>query len=763
MDSLLIAHKKENDYQLLENHLVSVAALAKKFANDFNNGDWAEYAGLFHDLGKAFPEWQKYIRNEKGTSINHSEAGAQYTFSKLNEKDCFSKVIPYIISGHHAGLPDYDIGTGNELKKILKEKTYESLFEIKELKNIFNSSFPKSRPFGKNDLSKDSPKEIIEHLHLWIRMLFSCLVDADFLDTEEFMTPQQSKYRGNNTSLSELKKRFDSYMDDKQKHNISSELNSIRTKVLNSCREKAKLAPGFYSLNVPTGGGKTLSSMAFALEHALIHNKKRVIMAIPYTSIIEQTAKVYKFGTDDDEKIEELKKFGKSLFGEENVLEHHCNFQFSTDKELSEKQKLATENWDAPIVVTTNVQLFESLFNAHSSSCRKLHNIVDSVIILDEVQMLPPEYLKSILSVLQGLVKCFGVTVVLCTATQPTLEGPIGSDNATFDGIPKNEVIPIIENPTELAEQLKRVRINTEFVKNKITEWKTLADKLCEFEQVLCIVQTRKDCRELHKLMPDGTIHLSALMCAEERSDVISLIKEKLRKNESVRVISTQLVECGVDVDFPVVFRAIAGMDSVAQSAGRCNREGKLEKGTVYLFETQKNVPSGLLQKGANVTRDLLEKYNYKLDLVPELYNEYFVHYYKSLNNFDKPEFKKNMLDGISTGKFQFRTFSDNYHLVENGFQGTIYVRYCSEKTNKDNLALLQRLEALDIDKKLFRDLVRYSVNLPMNEIQELLEEGRIKQPIEGIYMQDLNDENLYQQGLGLVSDSVQSFNTYVF
>lgn len=486
-------------------------------------------------------------------------------------------------------------------------------------------------------------------------------------------------------------------------------------------------------------------------------------MAIPYTSIIEQTAKVYKFGTDDEEKIEELKKLGKSLFGEENVLEHHCNFQFSTDKELSEKQKLATENWDAPIVVTTNVQLFESLFNAHSSSCRKLHNIVDSVIILDEVQMLPPEYLKSILSVLQGLVKCFGVTVVLCTATQPTLEGPIGSDNATFDGIPKNEVIPIIENPTELAEQLKRVRINTEFVKNKITEWKTLVDKLCEFEQVLCIVQTRKDCRELHKLMPEGTIHLSALMCAEERSDVISLIKEKLRKNESVRVISTQLVECGVDVDFPVVFRAMAGMDSVAQSAGRCNREGKLEKGTVYLFETPKNVPSGLLQKGANVTRDLLEKYNYKLDLVPELYNEYFVHYYKSLNNFDKPEFKKNMLDGISTGKFQFRTFSDNYHLVENGFQGTIYVRYCSEKTNKDNLILLQRLETLDIDKKLFRDLVRYSVNLPMNEIQELLKEGRIKQPIEGIYMQDLNDENLYQQGLGLVSDSMQSFNTYVF
>lgn len=762
----LLAHLSDTNSQSLIEHSKNVANLSGKFAKSFGNEDWAKFAGMFHDLGKAFPDWQQYIRGLRKSSINHSEIGAQYAFSKMHPKDPFAKVISYLIAGHHAGLPDYNIGSGNELKKILKEKSYKLLLDISDLQEVLNTSFPKSTPFGKNDLQKDNPQQILEHFHLWIRMLYSCLVDADFLDTEAFMTPEQTELRGTNTCLSDLKKKFDSHMEEMAKNSSPSKINTIRSAILKSCREKARLEPGFYSLNVPTGGGKTLSSMAFALEHALIYEKKRIIMAIPYTSIIEQTAKVYKYGTDNDEKIEEMKEDGKCLFGEENVLEHHCNFNFEQDEkyEIMKKQKLAVENWDAPIVVTTNVQLFESLFNAHSSSCRKLHNIVDSIIILDEAQMLPPEYLKSILSVLQGLVKCFGVTVVLCTATQPALEGQIGSDNYMFEGLPKDSVTSIIDNPQELAEQLKRVEINSDFAKEKFTDWKTLAEKLCEYEQVLCIVQTRRDCRELHSLMPKGTIHLSALMCAEDRSDVISDIKEKLRKGEPVRVVSTQLVECGVDIDFPVVFRAMAGLDSVAQSAGRCNREGKLEKGTVYLFDSPTKNPPGLMRKGADVTRDLLEECDYNLYLSPDLYNKYFSSYYKKINGFDNDDiFKKTMLDGMMHGEFQFRTLSDNYHLINNGFQGTIYVRYCSTKTGKDNISLLQRLASADVDKKLFKQLVRYSVNLPIREIQQLVEAGRVLQPIEGIFMQSLDDNTLYQAGLGLVADSVQSFNIYVF
>lgn len=771
----LIAHKTDDGLeQSLSEHLHNVAERAAGFAESFYNADWAYFAGMLHDLGKADSDWQKYIRGEKSTSVNHSEAGAQFAYSKMDSRVFFSKVIPYLIAGHHAGLPDWHEESGNSLKSILakSDNSYlEKLLSNLKLTENIESFLPKSMPFGKNDLKKDNPQELMEHLHLWIRMLYSCLVDADFLDTEQFMQPEQTELRGNYASLEELKRRFDDFMEEKSKSARPSRINEIRSSVLESCKEKAKLEPGFFSLNVPTGGGKTLSSMAFALEHALAHQKKRIIMAIPYTSIIEQTAKVYKYGTDNDEEIADLKKSGKCLFGEENVLEHHCNFDFEKNDEsgILTKQKLATENWDAPIIVTTNVQFFESLFNAHSSSCRKLHNLVDSVIILDEAQMLPPEYLKSILSVLRGLVRCFGVTVVLCTATQPALEGKIGSDTVAFDGIPKDLITPIIDNPTELAEQLKRVEINTDYAHEKMANWQSVADKICDFEQVLCIVQTRKDCRELHSLMPEGTIHLSALMCAEERSDVIAEIKERLRNGESCRVVSTQLVECGVDIDFPVVFRAIAGMDSIAQSAGRCNREGKMKCGTVYLFNPPSNVPSGLLRKGADVTKELLELHEGKLPLTPNLYEEYFRKYYHMVDNFDECKFESRMQAYRANsrksrdGCLQFRTLSDNYHLIDNAYQATVYVHYCSRRTGKDNSSLLEQLRSCDVSKSLFRKLGRYSVNLPLKDVQKLVKEKRIETPMEGVFVQVRDDEKLYQPGLGFVLDSVREYATYIF
>ena len=649
---------------------------------------------------------------------------------------------------------------------------------IPELKDIRNVPLPASIPFGFNKLISNR----FEHYHLWVRMLYSCLVDADFLDTERFMNPEQFELRGNYASLAELKNRFDRYMNEKTAHAKPSKINEVRAAILKSCREKAHLKSGFFSLNVPTGGGKTLSAMAFALEHALAHNKKRIITAIPYTSIIEQTAKVYKYGTDIDGFIAEYKKAGKYLFGEENVLEHHSNFDFDKDEEKEKndansplrRQKLAAENWDAPIVVTTDVQLFESLFNAHSAPCRKLHNIVNSIIILDEVQMLPPEYLKSILSVLRGLTTCFGVTVVLCTATQPALEGRIGSDTAAFEGIPRDAITPIIDNPEELAKELKRVKINTDYVREKIPDWQGVADKLCSFERVLCIVSTRKDCRALHTLMPEGTIHLSALMCAEERSEIISGIKNKLRNGETVRVVSTQLVECGVDMDFPVVFKALSGMDSIAQAAGRCNREGSIKNlGDVYVFSPPSRIPPGLLRKGADATKSLFEEYDYDIEFSPEIFRKYFRKYFNSINDFDKPcfetmmeiknneEAEKEQVDGI----FQFRTLSDNYHLIDNSYQLSVIIRYKSPKTGKDNSVLINKLIAAGPDRKLLRALGRYSVNLPLKEISELVKKGRLIRPFDDadIYIQAPNDESLYQPGLGLVADSLESFGTYIF
>ena len=761
----IIAHITGNGKsQTLLEHAEAVAELASGFASEFNNADWAVAAAMWHDLGKADSLWQKYIRGEGQRTINHSEAGAQYAYCNMQTRKPLEKTISYLIAGHHAGLPDWYAGSGKNLKSIFDRNDYEEIIKIPEIKDICDFKLPSSMPFG---LNKPSP-DLFEHLHLWVRMLYSCLVDADFLDTERFMNPEQFKLRGKFVDLTELRKRFDVYMNEKTAHTQASRLNEIRVGVLASCRKKARCKPGFFSLNVPTGGGKTLSSMAFALEHALAHNRRRIIVAIPYTSIIEQTAKVYKYGTDVDMLIEEYKKQDKYLFGEENVLEHHSNFDFDKKNEadILQRQKLATENWDAPVIVTTNVQLFESLFNAHSAHCRKLHNIVNSIIILDEVQMLPPDYLKSILSVLRGLVEYFGVTVVLCTATQPAFEGTIGSDTARFDGIPRDLITPIIDNPEKLAKELKRVKINTDYVREKIPDWKSLANKLCDFEQVLCIVSTRKDCRDLHALMPLGTIHLSALMCPEERSEIISDIKNKLRNGETVRVISTQLVECGVDMDFPVVFRALAGMDSIAQAAGRCNREGNIKDlGVVYVFSPPSRIPSGLLRKGADATKSILEKYDYKVELTPELYKEYFTLYFGSVNDFDKPDFESSMKKESKYENFQFRTLSDAYHLIDSSYQGSVIIRYTSPKTGKSNAALIDRLIADGPDRTVMRKLGRYSVNLPLKEITQLLEKGRLIQPFDDItvYVQNQTDRNLYQPGLGLVADSLESFGIYIF
>jgi CRISPR-associated endonuclease/helicase Cas3 len=320
--------------------------------------------------------------------------------------------------------------------------------------------------------------------------------------------------------------------------------------------------------------------MAFALEHAIQHGKRRIIVVIPYTSVIEQTAKQYR-----------------EVFGDEAVIEHHSNLD--PDKETRRSQ-LASENWDAPIIVTTNVQFFESLFASRSSACRKLHNIVDSVIILDEAQMLPPGYLQPVVSVLRGLSSLFGASVVLCTATQPALVGRIESGQAKLRGFPEGSVRELMSDPADLSGTLRRVELKRHPKGDDPVSWEEIAGELRTIDRVLCIVNTRKDCRSLYELLPEGSVHLSALMCPEHRSQVVAKIKSVLRTEGPLRVVSTQLVEAGVDIDFPVVYRALAGLDSIAQAAGRCNREGKLndtgQRGRVIVFRPPKDAPSGLLR-----------------------------------------------------------------------------------------------------------------------------------------------------------------------
>ncbi len=766
-DICYIAHvcKEKNSEDLkphdLIQHLLAVSEKAKIFAEAFGSGDWAELAGLWHDLGKFLSGWQVYIRKQTGYDEdahiegyggrpNHSMVGAVLSLERFKS---VGKILSYIVAGHHAGLPDWlpDEAGGDLVNRIYKDLlngklNTDELDKIKQISIV--ESYLKAPAAKTPPLKIKTPKDMAqrqEHFHLWIRMLFSCLVDADFLDTEVFMEQGKAAMRGNYPGIDDLKNRFDMFMDTK-KRDLSKPINKQRDIILNLCREKAALPPGFFSLTVPTGGGKTLSSMAFALEHALKYGKQRIIMAIPYTSIIEQTAKVYKYGTDDEEEIEEAVKNEDILFGEDSVIEHHSNID--PDKE-DHKSRLACENWDAPVIVTTNVQLFESLFAGRTSSCRKLHNIVNSVIILDEAQMLPPEYLKPILSVLRGLVEHFGVTVVLCTATQPALSGKIGAGQSVFDGL--LNVVEIVDKPIELARSFKRVEIIPPDL-SKYTEWPELAKQLKKYKQVLCIVNTRKDCRDLHALMPQDAVHLSANMCGEERSEIISSIKQKLKNKKPVRVISTQLVEAGVDIDFPVVYRALTGMDSIAQAAGRCNREAKLNAegrmGKVVVFQPPKPSPIGLLRKGEDAAKDIFRMYDIQ-ELHPILYTEYFKRFYASVNDFDKPRFHDRLVREANDFQFQFRTFAQNVRLIDDVAQQGIIVWYQGKE--KNSLGLIDYLRRNGPERWVIRKLQRFIVNIPIPLFYKLRDEGYIEE-LHGYWVQ--KSTGLYKSGKGLLADS---------
>lgn len=748
-----IAHVRkdgEGEWQThdLGRHLFDTAAKAKEFAASFNSGDWADLSGLWHDLGKFLKDWQTYLCKKTGYDENahiegyggrpnHSTTGAVLSLEKFRSFPA-GRILAYIIAGHHVGLPDwFPDEAGGDLQNRLFDTMSNKvkIGELDEIKQVeqtmayLSASMPKTYPLGCSSPSEAEKNS--EYLHLWIRMLFSCLVDADFLDTELFMTPGDGKKRGKYPGLQELSSRFDKYMEEKQKKATPTLINKVRADVLKICRSKAGLTPGFFSLTVPTGGGKTLSSMAFVLEHALKYGKQRIIMAIPYTSIIEQTASVYR-----------------DAFGENAVLEHHSNID--PDKE-DHKSRLASENWDAPIVVTTNVQLFESLFASRTSACRKLHNIVNSVIILDEAQMLAPEYLKPVLSVLQGLVKHFGVTVIFCTATQPALNAKIGSGLAVFEGLPP--AMEIIDNPEKYFEELKRVEVTLQNISAR-SEWQAIADELKNYKQALCVVNTRKDCRDLHKLMPEGTIHLSANMCGEERSEMIAVIKKKLGNGDAIRVISTQLVEAGVDIDFPVVYRALCGIDSIVQAAGRCNREGRLNKegkmGKVVVFVPPKSAPPGLLRKGEDAARGILHD-QAAVELTPELYNRYFKQFYASINDFDKPKFIERLVKGVPDCVFQFRTFAQDFKLIDDTAQSGIIVWY--EGKSRNSLELIDLLRRNGPEPWLLRKLQRFIVNVPL-PVFDKLAWGDYIEDIHGYWVQKAS--GLYKPGVGLLPDSAE-------
>ena len=637
------AHTKEGfseeKWQLLEDHLSNVAQSAGEFAGSFGAREWGVAAGLLHDLGKYNTAFQERLRG-KPMHVDHSTPGAKYAEENLKNPPGAGRIISYCIAGHHAGIPDGNVGDDDTcLMKRLERCSSDYRKYAGEIVTLPVPDF----------LHKASHAEKSNNIGFsaafFIRMLYSCLVDADFLDTEAFIDPDRALHRGKYSTLKELKPVLDKHLDALIKNAPKSEINDWRALILKECRIVANEIPGLFSLTVPTGGGKTFSSIAFAIDHAVKHDLNRIIYVIPYPSIIEQTAGIFK-----------------SIFGAHAVLEHHSNIIIEKDiddEEAEEDRRLAAENWDAPIIVTTNVQFFESFFANRSSKTRKLHNVAGSVVILDEAQMLPVPYLRPTLAVIRELAENYGTTVILCTATQPAL-----TERADFkDGL--TGVKEIMSDPARLERAFKRV-----FSENLgIVTDDELIKRLNQEDRALCIVNTKKHARLIFKGLGrnDGSFHLSAAMCPMHRRSVLEEIRRRLKEKSPCRVVSTQLVEAGVDLDFPVVYRSLAGMDSVVQAAGRCNREGKIvEGGRLYVFESEESLPPGHLRQNAEITKLILHNNSDNL-IETKIVEKYFKELYwlkDSSGKLDSKKILERLQNGLLKGDFPFKAVAADYNII---------------------------------------------------------------------------------------------------
>ncbi|WP_246285382.1 CRISPR-associated endonuclease Cas3'' [Nguyenibacter vanlangensis] len=563
-------------------HLADVGGLAESFATPFGAALFGRVVGLLHDIGKCSAAYQHYIRMAGARGPDHSTAGARVAVELYG---ALGRLLAFAIAGHHSGLMD---GAGHGGKnRTLKERLDSGVYDIEPIGD-WQSVCP-TLPSPQDLRALRPPAANPDYpgftVAFFTRMLFSCLTDADFIATERFYATAAQEpppARGGTLRPAHLDA-IRGHMRTRRRDDTP--LNRLRGAILDHAVGKAALAPGLFTLTVPTGGGKTLTSLQFALEHAARHGMRRVIYVIPFTSIIEQTAAVFRaaLGTPDD------------------ILEHHASFDWDRRQPGSEndseeegadglsKLRRDAENWDAPIIVTTSVQFFESLFAARGSRARKLHNIAQSVVVLDEVQSLPVHLLRPCMAALDELARNYRTSIVLCTATQSALrrqdEALPPAPRGHREGLDIDDTRELAPDPAGLYTALKRVSV--EWRQEPVSD-QDIADRFAERDQMLCIVNTRAHAQELFTrigAMP-GARHLTTLMCPAHRRAILEEIRQDLTAGQPVRLVSTSLIEAGVDVDFPEVWRAAAGLASIAQAAGRCNREGRLAGlGRVVVFE----------------------------------------------------------------------------------------------------------------------------------------------------------------------------------
>ena len=703
---LLYAHSANNlgNRQPLADHLRNVASLAAEMATPFGGGDLAFLAGLWHDAGKADPTWQcLLIECEEGrrqrVGVDHKCAGVMLA----DETGGNAQLVGTLIHAHHGGLAHPRTGLRPWFEQA-RQLPGPSL-AIEELKAAMPDIAEQPQP----DLPEYLRRDPIE-AEMFLRMTYSALVDADSLDTEvHFLAGASNSRNQGSPSLAVLWDRYVAFLAD-QPGPPGSEVNTVRAEVHEACIAAAASPQAIFRLTVPTGGGKTRSAMAFALRHGMEHNLRRIIVAVPFTSITQQTARVYR------------EIFDRSDQRERNaVLEHHSGaLEVHEDEGVLPEEvwrRLAAENWDAPIVVTTTVQLFESLFSNRRGKTRKLHNLAGSVIVLDEVQALPSDLLSPILDALRQMTEHYGATVVLSTATQPTFELI-----REFRELPAREIN--LENPRHFG-MLRRV--DYEWRTGERNPWPEVAEWIRQEHSALAIVNTRRHAMELLDALGDeNNLHLSTLLCGIHRNEVLTEVRRRLSAGEPCRLVSTQVVEAGVDLDFPTVFRAEAPLDAVIQAAGRCNREGGRDRGHVVVFRPPDDAtPTGVYRSGRDVARVVQQFPCFDPD-DPETLRQYFSTLYDTAVNPDARGIQalRRNLDFPAVAE-KFRMFEDDTM--------DLVVEYPPGDAQKIN-GLVEQLRTRERPaRQVLRELQPHTISVHRREVRRLEAQGWIEPVMDGL------------------------------
>ena len=726
----------------LKDHLTKTAELAKEKASVFGAGDIAYVLGLLHDIGKYSDDFQDKIRG-KNISAPHAMYGS-VVFNNTYGNDRLIKYLSICLASHHTGL----MNLGNEydylsyLGKLQEAKTFGLPTITEEIK------LPETLV---HNLNKIVNRDFLKYsqgfqVATYIRMLFSTLVDSDFTDTEEFCTNKKREIV--HDSLSDLYKK----LEGKFHKTDGTKLNNAREMILKNCIKKAESEPGLFTLTVPTGGGKTRSSLAFALKHAIKNDLRRVIYVVPYTTIIEQNAKDIK-----------------DILGENNVLEHHSNIQNHDVDEF--KYRWATENWDIPIIITTNVQFFESLFSNKTSQVRKIHNITKSVVIFDEAQMLPIDYISPCMTIMSELITNYGCSAVLCSATQPTLQ-----DYAYKSLIP---AIEIAENTQQLFDDLKRVDyLNM----GKQSDEEIIKDILEENTSALVVVNSRRHAYQLYEQAcekMENVYYLSTLLIPLHRSFKIQEIKKRL-PNENIIVISTQLIEAGVDIDFPVVYRSLAGIDNIIQAGGRANREGKLTMGIVKVFEPTSDIGKipRVIENSGKISREIfytLKEKTYNLEGI----EKFFKLYYSLFAQEDQLD-KKRILSEfqVNNGEFtdgNFKRVAEKFKIIEDNTQSVVIecdgdITLCKDSTDptikllhEGSKNIIKKIRNGEFDYKDIRKLQYFSVNIFSSVFEKLEKKNAIDKDLQKYGINILMTEKYYDKdkGLDIFSDENKNGECY--